>query len=142
MATVSNFIGLAPTAQRHHTQCSLDRFWFHLCCHWGFNKPRCDSPTTNTEAPQLPRPSNCHCYHTCFSGRIVGLTNITSARHTGDINDHAALISFRHMCCGFTATQETTGQVDIQYRLKLDRKSTRLNSSHVRISYAVFCLKK
>src|SRR5690554_7663478 len=27
-------------------------------------------------------------------------------------------------------------------RSKLDRKSTRLNSSHVRISYAVFCLKK
>src|SRR5690606_5839591 len=26
--------------------------------------------------------------------------------------------------------------------LKLDRKSTRLNSSHVKISYAVFCLKK
>src|SRR3989442_3094178 len=26
--------------------------------------------------------------------------------------------------------------------LPLDRKSTRLNSSHVRISYAVFCLKK
>src|SRR5690349_12032205 len=27
-------------------------------------------------------------------------------------------------------------------KLKLDRKSTRLNSSHVEISYAVFCLKK
>src|SRR5690554_7038359 len=27
-------------------------------------------------------------------------------------------------------------------RLTIDRKSTRLNSSHVRISYAVFCLKK
>src|SRR5436305_10966422 len=26
--------------------------------------------------------------------------------------------------------------------LYVDRKSTRLNSSHVRISYAVFCLKK
>src|SRR3989442_11638471 len=26
--------------------------------------------------------------------------------------------------------------------IKIDRKSTRLNSSHVRISYAVFCLKK
>src|SRR3712207_8960629 len=26
--------------------------------------------------------------------------------------------------------------------LKLDRKSTRLNSSHANISYAVFCLKK
>src|SRR5690554_7111208 len=27
-------------------------------------------------------------------------------------------------------------------RISGDRKSTRLNSSHVRISYAVFCLKK
>src|SRR5690625_6703981 len=27
-------------------------------------------------------------------------------------------------------------------RAKIDRKSTRLNSSHVAISYAVFCLKK
>src|SRR5699024_6141561 len=29
-----------------------------------------------------------------------------------------------------------------RYRNDLDRKSTRLNSSHVSISYAVFCLKK
>src|SRR3989442_7625570 len=29
-----------------------------------------------------------------------------------------------------------------KYELPTDRKSTRLNSSHVRISYAVFCLKK
>src|SRR5690554_7690752 len=28
------------------------------------------------------------------------------------------------------------------YIIEVDRKSTRLNSSHVRISYAVFCLKK
>src|SRR5699024_11198611 len=28
------------------------------------------------------------------------------------------------------------------FRILLDRKSTRLNSSHVSISYAVFCLKK
>src|SRR2546430_3959217 len=27
-------------------------------------------------------------------------------------------------------------------RVKIDRKSTRLNSSHSQISYAVFCLKK
>src|SRR5699024_11513016 len=27
-------------------------------------------------------------------------------------------------------------------RIRVDRKSTRLNSSHVSISYAVFCLKK
>src|SRR3989442_9522754 len=30
----------------------------------------------------------------------------------------------------------------LEHRQIIDRKSTRLNSSHVRISYAVFCLKK
>src|SRR5436305_7267423 len=30
----------------------------------------------------------------------------------------------------------------VDERHPVDRKSTRLNSSHVRISYAVFCLKK
>src|SRR5690554_4321394 len=30
----------------------------------------------------------------------------------------------------------------VSYNMGIDRKSTRLNSSHVRISYAVFCLKK
>src|SRR5436305_4928296 len=34
------------------------------------------------------------------------------------------------------------GEVADQGRGVEDRKSTRLNSSHVRISYAVFCLKK
>src|SRR5207302_6892834 len=29
-----------------------------------------------------------------------------------------------------------------KYNVPVDRKSTRLNSSHVKISYAVFCLKK
>src|SRR5947209_14966916 len=31
---------------------------------------------------------------------------------------------------------------DISSKPRLDRKSTRLNSSHANISYAVFCLKK
>src|SRR5690554_7163882 len=31
---------------------------------------------------------------------------------------------------------------EIEAKYAADRKSTRLNSSHVRISYAVFCLKK
>src|SRR2546427_7487535 len=30
----------------------------------------------------------------------------------------------------------------VNHSLKVDRKSTRLNSSHSQISYAVFCLKK
>src|SRR3989442_7507113 len=34
------------------------------------------------------------------------------------------------------------GQREFWVGAGLDRKSTRLNSSHVRISYAVFCLKK
>src|SRR5437773_6900447 len=29
-----------------------------------------------------------------------------------------------------------------RFRSRIDRKSTRLNSSHITISYAVFCLKK
>src|SRR5690606_41448786 len=43
--------------------------------------------------------------------------------------------------------QHQRGQRVVDHRLvvdghELDRKSTRLNSSHVKISYAVFCLKK
>src|SRR5690606_41277959 len=33
-------------------------------------------------------------------------------------------------------------ELGLRRRTKRDRKSTRLNSSHVKISYAVFCLKK
>src|SRR5690554_7394533 len=36
-------------------------------------------------------------------------------------------------------TEDEKVNIALRY---LDRKSTRLNSSHVRISYAVFCLKK
>src|SRR2546421_3757484 len=38
----------------------------------------------------------------------------------------------------FGETEEVAGE----YAEELDRKSTRLNSSHDQISYAVFCLKK
>src|SRR2546430_7098284 len=34
------------------------------------------------------------------------------------------------------------GFADVRGRFSKDRKSTRLNSSHSQISYAVFCLKK
>src|SRR3712207_7627369 len=33
-------------------------------------------------------------------------------------------------------------ELEQQYSIDKDRKSTRLNSSHANISYAVFCLKK
>src|SRR5260221_10313880 len=48
---------------------------------------------------------------------------------------------------GFVAMNENLVSIDMMrhpFRLEylLDRKSTRLNSSHTVISYAVFCLKK
>src|SRR3989442_11123241 len=48
---------------------------------------------------------------------------------------------------GMLASRFPRGLEDVHSKLallyiKVDRKSTRLNSSHVRISYAVFCLKK
>src|SRR5690349_23156709 len=38
--------------------------------------------------------------------------------------------------------RDQIGEMDVVVRGAEDRKSTRLNSSHVEISYAVFCLKK
>src|SRR5436305_11033635 len=45
-------------------------------------------------------------------------------------------------CMGAEGAVETGSQPHHSGRDPVDRKSTRLNSSHVRISYAVFCLKK
>src|SRR5690625_6655455 len=58
------------------------------------------------------------------------------------------------LCCdsGNTLTSEVYSSMDVSAMnsprtentamILIDRKSTRLNSSHVAISYAVFCLKK
>src|SRR5690349_23824930 len=40
------------------------------------------------------------------------------------------------------STEEALAKANRPELIKGDRKSTRLNSSHVEISYAVFCLKK
>src|SRR3712207_5131124 len=39
-------------------------------------------------------------------------------------------------------TEELVQAIGVAEKLQEDRKSTRLNSSHANISYAVFCLKK
>src|SRR3989442_11151816 len=43
---------------------------------------------------------------------------------------------------GFPFRVRREGSNLVEHPPRGDRKSTRLNSSHVRISYAVFCLKK
>src|SRR3712207_8730241 len=56
----------------------------------------------------------------------------TQLRH--EFHPHKAIIRQRIVENKFTGT--------IQQAVDRDRKSTRLNSSHANISYAVFCLKK
>src|SRR5690625_5933519 len=73
-----------------------------------------------------PQRSTLFPYTTLFRSEPVEATHITYARYYPDID--------RNLC-----------DVEVVANKKdpaLDRKSTRLNSSHVAISYAVFCLKK
>src|SRR5436305_6268615 len=65
--------------------------------------------------------------------RVEGDVAIRVGR--GDVEDHQLIRPFRFVA--HRAFDRIAGVADVQ-----DRKSTRLNSSHVRISYAVFCLKK
>src|SRR5690625_6322785 len=85
----------------------------------------------------------------------VGLAVSTVESYTGVPIDHVALIDFD----GIEGLVDTLGGVDVDVPVDFeadghqftegtqsmdgeqDRKSTRLNSSHVAISYAVFCLK-
>src|SRR2546430_4471422 len=74
------------------------------------------------KARRLPEKYSPSCAHTCANG-------VASARHSGE----------GRMGCGpdWKCTRVARGRDAIR-----DRKSTRLNSSHSQISYAVFCLKK
>src|SRR5690554_7030901 len=82
-----------------------------------------------------------------LSGRPTGLSGPAVLRRTG-----AALRRRRRFCPGLCdRPRGGSSRADPAGHLPSggggapagrDRKSTRLNSSHVRISYAVFCLKK
>src|SRR5690625_6170411 len=64
-----------------------------------------------------------------FGHRVVPAVALaTHARHEAQALDQLAIVR--------------TGILAAAIGMKQDRKSTRLNSSHVAISYAVFCLKK
>src|SRR5436305_3771033 len=66
---------------------------------------------------------------------IYTLSYTTLFRSKADVVDPFELLS--HF-----ALEERPGTLSRAKWDSRDRKSTRLNSSHVRISYAVFCLKK
>src|SRR5689334_24170229 len=77
--------------------------------------------------------------------------NDTATTEIYTLSLHDALpISSRMVACRASASTivpdtnatPTTMAIDDSTRRRKDRKSTRLNSSHSSISYAVFCLKK
>src|SRR5258707_9934714 len=79
-------------------------------------------------------------YTTLFRSRVEAAVVVALRRHLERLGrrDELARLEVgqrrRH-------DQVVRGDVD-RHRLHEDRKSTRLNSSHANISYAVFCLKK
>src|SRR5690606_40701282 len=56
--------------------------------------------------------------------------------------DHSFTCPLPALCRPVTRPQWWGGAARPSSTTSSDRKSTRLNSSHVKISYAVFCLKK
>src|SRR5207302_6891731 len=81
-------------------------------------------------------------YTTLF--RSVVILHEQHHRHAGVGEDLAVGVVQRAARVGHRTHLAAQRQVrgDLRDRRAVDRKSTRLNSSHVKISYAVFCLKK
>src|SRR2546422_7088193 len=67
--------------------------------------------------------------------------NDTATTEIYTLSLHDALPIFRNVTCA-SALDATRGARSSEPSSAEDRKSTRLNSSHGYISYAVFCLKK
>src|SRR5439155_19591260 len=93
---------------------------------------------------QLPRPprSTLFPYTTLF--RSDPAPQVPLAPVMPDAAHHFQKRLLEHVLGILGVAQHAPGEVEDEDVLQetLDRKSTRLNSSHVAISYAVFCLKK
>src|SRR5256885_11331632 len=70
--------------------------------------------------------------------------NDTATTEIYTLSLHDALPILRPCCWMSTAVTLVIGLIEMSFGAicRRDRKSTRLNSSHLVISYAVFCLKK
>src|SRR5258707_5197366 len=73
-------------------------------------------------------------YTTLFRSRGV----LTSNRRPSHVNDSGPVVKSAGLLTAYVIGVEVA-RISASPR---DRKSTRLNSSHANISYAVFCLKK
>src|SRR5690349_22399954 len=84
----------------------------------------------------------------------IGLGRVTPVIETAKVDDAFLvsdeeavnviydLLEHEGLCLGGSTGINVAGAMKLAKQLGPDRKSTRLNSSHVEISYAVFCLKK
>src|SRR2546430_2964170 len=73
--------------------------------------------------------------------QIVDTAQQTGARVSGPVPLPTEIDKFTVIRSPFI-DKDSREQFEIRTHKRLDRKSTRLNSSHSQISYAVFCLKK
>src|SRR5699024_9326857 len=76
------------------------------------------------------------------NGRRFGDQCRGGVRHRGSGRPVGALTYLSESCSRLPDRRASLRVLCAQVFQKGDRKSTRLNSSHVSISYAVFCLKK
>src|SRR5574340_1624409 len=84
-----------------------------------------------------------------FSPRGCRIHRVDAKVHCGmrltlrfSLPDRLEPTEIKHAVVTWTRKNDFGVEFSNQSRETLDRKSTRLNSSHQKISYAVFCLKK
>src|SRR3712207_8312961 len=90
---------------------------------------------------QRPPRSTLFPYTTLFRSRLHALVHEEVVRRVRDVLLEAVLVLGLDRP-QLVSRRRVEDPVDLVLDDVLDRKSTRLNSSHANISYAVFCLKK
>src|SRR5690625_5863558 len=92
-----------------------------------------------------------HCIRPPYSSFFLFNAPATTEIYTLSLHDALPIYEETNEVVGYNVfnasryfSNLTDGKLKMDDKMKeeLDRKSTRLNSSHVAISYAVFCLKK